>query len=399
MNKLKILILHNDLRVYWKRRLQFLHEFLKTKDIEFTAIEIFGVGSPYDFDLSKDTEPWRICLFPALTDDQLTKSKIEAAVFSKLAEINPDIIIAGSIAFYSGALGLRWAKQNNRKFIMFDDAKPSNVKRNFLVQGIKNLITRQIDALWLPSDDYDKEYEALYSKSRFFYFYGYNCIDNQLFNQQGEKKSDHKKIISVARLVPIKNYENLLNAWKFVEMNDDAYELIIIGDGAAFKELNSLANTINLKRVRFLGSIDNDKLPQYLNEADAFVLPSWSESWALVVNEAMAAGLPVLLSNKINSANTLLKENENGFSFSPGNVKEIQQKLIDFIQLPDTAKREMSENALKTISGMDFNNMGSELLGAINFLESTPNKPVKLAAKIALKLWRGRYNTNSWDKL
>lgn len=399
MNNLNILILHNDLRVYWKRRLQFLHEFLKSKNISFTAIEIFGVGSPYHFDVSKGAESWSVCLFPATPENQLTKSEIKDAVFSKLTEINPDIIIAGSIAFYSGALGLRWAKQNNRKFIMFDDAKPSNVKRNLVVQGIKNLITSQVDALWLPSDEYDKEYEVLYSKKKFFYFYGYNCIDNQLFKLQGEKKVNNKKIVSVARLVPIKNYENLLKAWKFVEKNDDAYELIIIGDGPALKELNSLVNTLNLKRVRFLGTIDNDKLPQYLNEADAFILPSWSESWGLVVNEAMAAGLPVLLSNKINAANTLLKENNNGFSFIPGDVNDIQQKLIEFIHLSDPAKKEMSDNALKTISRMDYNNMGSELLKAISFLQSIPNKRVKLPAKIAGNLWRGRYNTNGWDNL
>ena len=282
---------------------------------------------------------------------------------------------------------------------MFDDAKPSNVKRNSLVQAVKNLITRQVDALWLPSDEYDKEYEALYSKKEFFYFYGYNCIDNQLFKQQVEKKVDHKKIVRVARLVPIKNYENLLKAWKFVEKDDNAYELIIIGDGPAIKELNNLVSTLNLKRVRFLGSIDNDKLPQYLNDADAFILPSWSESWGLVVNEAMAAGLPVLLSNKINAANTLLKENDNGFSFSPGDVNNIQQKLMEFIHLSDPAKKEMSDNALKTISRMDYNNMGSELLKAISFLQAMPNKRVKLPAKIAVNLWRGRYNTNGWDNL
>jgi glycosyltransferase involved in cell wall biosynthesis len=220
-----------------------------------------------------------------------------------------------------------------------------------------------------------------------------------LFKPQGEKKINNKKIVCVARLVPIKNCENLLKAWKFVEANDDVYELIIIGEGPAFKELNNLVNTMNLNRVRFLGAVENDKLPQYLNEADAFILPSWSESWGLVVNEAMAAGLPVLLSNKINAANTLLKENDNGFSFSPADVKDIQQKLIDFIHLSDPAKKEMSDNALKTISRMDYNNMGSELLKAISFLQSIPNKRVKLPAKIAGNLWRGRYNTNGWDNL
>ena len=103
--------------------------------------------------------------------------------------------------------------------------------------------------------------------------------------------------------------------------------------------------------------------------------------------------------NKINAANTLLKENDNGFSFSPGDVNNIQQKLMEFIHLSDPAKKEMSDNALKTISRMDYNNMGSELLKAISFLQAMPNKRVKLPAKIAVNLWRGRYNTNGWDNL
>jgi hypothetical protein len=48
---------------------------------------------------------------------------------------------------------------------------------------------------------------------------------------------------------------------------------------------------------------------------------------------------------------------------------------------------------------MDYNNMGSELLNAISFLEAMPNKRVRLPAKIAINLWRGRYNTNGWDTL
>jgi hypothetical protein len=176
---MKVLILHTDLRVYWKRRIHFLRDFLKTRGIELYAVEIFGKGSPYDFDPYSRTEKWWDCLFPTQGFDELSQIEIKSAVFNKLKNINPDVVIGGSIVFSSGALGLRWAKRNKKKFIMFDDAKPSRVKRNSLVQSVKNLITEQVDAIWLPSDEYDQEWGALYDKRKIHFFYGFDCIDNK----------------------------------------------------------------------------------------------------------------------------------------------------------------------------------------------------------------------------
>lgn len=393
------MILHNDLRVYWRRRLIYLHNFLESKEIDLYAIELFGKGSPYDFDPFNKTELWWDCLFPANSNNELSKYQIKDSIFSKLDEINPDIIIAGSIVFYSGALGIRWAKRNKKKFIMFDDGKPSLIKRNFLVQTIKNLITNQIDALWLPSDEYDKEYTLLYSKKRVRYFYGYNCIDNQLFKVNDQKKFNNNKIICIARLVPIKNIQNLLRAWMFVEENNDSNTLIILGDGPLLPELKDFAKSNKLNRVAFLGAIANEKIPEYLYEADAFILPSLGESWGLVVNEAMAAGLPVLLSNKINAAGTLLKGGINGYTFNPDDLGEMQEKIIDFINLSDSAKKEMSANSLKVIDSMSYENMGNELLKTIFFLKTKQNKYTSLLPYIAINLWYGRYNTLGWDRV
>ena len=336
-------------------------------------------------------------MFPDHSVEELTKYQIGDKVFAKLDEIKPDIIIGGSIVFYSGALGLRWAKKNKKKFIMFDDAKPSWVKRGKIVQGIKNLITNQIDGLWLPSTEYDTEYAALYSKKKIHYLYGYNCIDNELFKFKDEKKSDNNKIICVGRLVPKKNVQNLLNAWKFVEDNNRSNTLVILGDGPLLKDLKAFAQSIGLQKVTFLGVVPNDKIPQYLYEADAFIAPSLYESWGLVVNEAMAAGLPVLLSDKINAAHTLLKDGVNGYIFDPADEAAMQQKLLDFINLPLSAKNEMSASSLKIISEMNYENMGSELLKAVEVLKKQPFKNPGLLAKWIINRWYGRYNTAGWD--
>ena len=389
--------MHNDLRVYWRRRLLFLRDFLKSKDTDLYAVELFGKGSPYDFDPFSKTEAWWDCLFPSNSFNELSKYQIKDKVFAKLDEINPDVIIAGSIVFYSGALGLRWAKKNKKKFIMFDDAKPSWVKRNFVVQAIKNLITSQIDALWLPSDEYDKEYTALYSKKKIHYLYGYNCVDNELFRFKDQKKLDNNKIITVGRLVPKKNVENLLSAWKFVEAHNDTYTLVILGDGPLFPELKNFARSNKLKRVEFLGMVPNDKIPEHLFNADAFISPSLYESWGLVANEAMAAGLPILLSDKFNAAGTLLKDGVNGYIFDPYNLAAIQQKLMDFIGLPLPAKKEMSANSLKIIGGMGYENMGDQLLTTLNLLQAKPAKKPWLLPQVVINLWYGRYTTFGWD--
>lgn len=395
---MKVLIMHTDLRVYWKRRIYFLRDFLASHGIELYAVELFGKGSPYDFEPYSHSEKWWDCLFPTKSFGQLSQIRIKKAVFKKLKKVNPDVVIAGSIVFSSGALGLRWAKRNKKKFIMFDDAKPSRVKRNALVQSVKNLITRQVDAFWFPSDEYDEEWGALYSKDDIHFFYGFDCIDNDLFKPKGEKKLDNGKIICVSRLVEKKNIPVLLESWKLIEQNNDFYKLVIVGDGPELNRLKEMARSLNLKRVEFTGAIANENLPKYLHAADAFILPSLDESWGLVVNEAMAAGLPLLLTNKINAAATLLKDGVNGYFINVDNPTDMKLQLLVFINLPLAAKKEMSDNSLRIIGEMDFQYMGSQLLKTLKILEKEPPKPLNFLPHFIINLWYGQFNTKGWDK-
>jgi glycosyltransferase involved in cell wall biosynthesis len=393
----KVLILNNDLRVYWKRRISYLHKYLAENNIQFYAVELFGKGSPYAFDPYDNSENWWSCLFPENDFSELSKDIIAQKIYDKLNEINPDVVIGGSIVFFSGAIGLRWARQHKKKFIMFDDGKPSDIKRNKLVQFVKDTLIKQADALWLPSEDYDAEYP--YVDADTVLFHGFNCIDNDQFKFKDKKTVDHNSIICVARLVPIKNIDKLLRAWKIIEDSGTVYKLNIIGNGPLYKSLTQLASTLHLKSVTFLGAINNNDLPIQLYNADAFILPSYSESWGLVVNEAMAAGLPVLLSNKINAGHALLQDDINGYSFNPNNVNDIGETLLKFITLDIAAKKQMSVNSLKIVNNMSYQNMGQELLAAINKLNTQKIKSPGIIANIFIKMWSGNYNTTGWDKL
>ena len=395
---MRVLILHNDFRVYWKGRLTYLKKFLNSKNVDFYAIELFGKGSPYIFDSYDNIEKWWTCIFPDASNKQVAIRDLEKALFAKLDEINPDVVIAGSIVFYSGALGIRWAKHNNKKFVMFDDAKPSQVKRNFFVRWVKNQIIKQVDGLWLPSEHYYSEYSNL-DRNRTIFFSGYSTIDNQLFKFKNQREITHKVIICVARFVPIKNLNNLLKAWKLVESKVADYKLVIIGDGPEFEKLNLLSTQLGIKTILFLGAIPNSDIPTYFFNANAFILPSYSESWGLVVNEAMAAGLPVLLSNRINANESLLQEGINGFSFNPLSISDISDKILDYLNADEEVKKAMSENSLKIVNTMSYEVMGEELLKALPEIMNNSNDRPNFIARCIINFWDGKYNTASWDKL
>jgi glycosyltransferase involved in cell wall biosynthesis len=362
------------------------------------AIELFGKGSPYTFDTVNDTQSWWTCLFPHNNAADLSKFDIRKVLHVALDALQPDIVIGPSIVFFPGALGISWTKKNRKKFIMFDDAKPSQVKRNFVVQKIKNIITSQVDSLWLPSKSYAQEY-AYFQDKGIPFFYGFSCIDNDFFNPITHSQPVKKDIICVARLVPIKNIDNLLRAWQLIERQNTGYRLVIVGNGPQEAYLKQLLLDLSIKTVEFIDAVDNKTLPAYFKSSDAFILPSLSETWGLVVNEAMAAGLPVLLSGRINAAHDLLQEGINGFGFDPVNVNAIYNTILKYINTDGLLKKQMGNASLKLVNAFSFGKMGKQLADELTKLYAKPYISPGIIAATIISLWYGRYNTAGWDEI
>jgi glycosyltransferase involved in cell wall biosynthesis len=102
-------------------------------------------------------------------------------------------------------------------------------------------------------------------------------------------------------------------------------------------------------RVITPGFVQYPELPTYYGLAEAFVLPSTTEQWGLVVNEAMAAGLPVLVSNRCGCAADLVHEGRNGYTFDPYDVDELAGLLVR-ISSDDCSRKAMGEAGKEIIS-------------------------------------------------
>jgi len=137
------------------------------------------------------------------------------------------------------------------------------------------------------------------------------------------------RFLYVGRLSAEKNLMLLLKAFKTCPQ----YRLTIIGQGPAFEKLKQQAPA----NVSFLGHIANDKLGQYYQDHNVFILPSLKEPWGLVVEEALYYGLPTLVSTHVGARIDLVEQYQAGLVFEPNNVEDllaaIKQVEIDFAKL------------------------------------------------------------------
>lgn len=141
-------------------------------------------------------------------------------------------------------------------------------------------------------------------------------------------KENDTVFLFVGKLEPIKDPLTLLNAF-FALKEKVNVKLIFIGEGPLKKELQELAK--GMANIYFLGFQNQSQMPSVYALSDVLLLPSISETWGLVVNEAMAAGKAVVASDKVGCAADLIQEGVNGYTFAAGNYKALAavlQKLI-----------------------------------------------------------------------
>ncbi len=138
-----------------------------------------------------------------------------------------------------------------------------------------------------------------------------------------EERKEVKDFVYVGRLIEVKNLSLLINVFNKLPN----LTLTIIGFGEDEEKLKNLANN----NIKFLGAIPNKELIVYYRALDAFVLPSKSETWGLVVEEALNNGLPVIVSDKVGCRDDLVTK-ETGIVFdhsSSDSLKEAVLKMTD----------------------------------------------------------------------
>jgi glycosyltransferase involved in cell wall biosynthesis len=159
-----------------------------------------------------------------------------------------------------------------------------------------------------------------------------------------------------SKLQPRKRAQDLIRAFGKIADDPKARRpyLLIAGDGELRDELQALAADAPADSIHFLGFRTQSELPPLYDICDVFVLPSNTEPWGLVTNEAMTAGRAIIATTEVGSAQDLVQDGENGFIIEPGDIDSLASHLLSLFTDQDLCDR-MGQKSLEIIENWDFN--------------------------------------------
>jgi glycosyltransferase involved in cell wall biosynthesis len=177
-----------------------------------------------------------------------------------------------------------------------------------------------------------------------------------------------RRLLYVGQLVERKGllpFLRILSRWA-KEHPGRGIEMWFAGDGPLRPALESM-ETDSLS-LRFLGHVSYEQLPEIYASADLLVLPTLADEWALVVNEAMGLGVPVLGSLYSQAVNDLVEDGMNGWTFYPDRPEDVYSVLDHAMQTPPDALRRMREAAVSKMLDLTPDKVADRFVEVISFV-------------------------------
>lgn len=297
-----------------------------------------------------------------------------------------------------------WAIANEVSLVVCSDSTYDDEMRRWPKEAIKRRILTAFDAALVAGKRAQRYLEILGVGSDRI-FHPWDVVDNDHFEGGAEiaraaEAQTRTRLgvkgpffLCVARFVPKKNLAGLLVSYAdyCAIAGEEAWPLLLSGDGILREQLSALALRLGLaSRVRFLGVVAYADLPAYYGLAGAVVLPSKSEQWGLVVNEAMAAGAPVVVSSRCGCSPELVKDGQTGSSFEPDVPGALRDSLCAIAALPLEKRMSMGRRSREVVAGFTPDAFARGLEAAISHALSHPRRRAPWATRVVLQMMAKR---------
>ena len=255
---------------------------------------------------------------------------------------------------------------------------PKMAAKKIFFAGLRDLI----DGV-LVTGTLNRDYWRHYMGEHFPLFLLPYAVDNEWFEEQtrlaAPKRSELQAELNLDPAQPVILFASKLQTRKHCDDLVAAYArlgsggaephpyLLIVGNGEERVALERQVSALGLTRVRFCGFRNQSEMPRFLDLATVFVLPSRHEPWGLIVNEAMNAGVPVIVSDDVGCHPDLVTDGVEGFVYPVRDVDALTLALRRVLATPETAAA-MGRRALQRISAWGFEQDVAGLKQAIAFV-------------------------------
>lgn len=311
------------------------------RQIECTFIELCSEYEGWKAGDVRDPGAVRhICLFPRRTFQELNKRQLWASLQRELERLRPNAVFLPGYDSSCVRKAARWAKVHAAASVLCMDTWAETWKRYRAKEFVKRLIVkRSFDAAFVAGERAAHYAETL-GIPRHCIWRGWDVVDNDHFaagakaaradpGLRGNLGLPDNYAIYLGRFVPQKNLPTLIQAFADYRRRGGAMNLVLVGYGPMRDQLEATIGTLGVRdAVQLRPKATYDELPALYGLAEYAILPSVSETWGLVVNEAMAAGVPVLVSDRCGCAPELCRTGVNGFVFPHSDAVRLTDLML-----------------------------------------------------------------------
>lgn len=283
---------------------------------------------------------------------------VNTRIIPRLWRAEPDVVIVGGWQHPTIWMAMLIAGMRGTRRIVWSESTLRDDRRSTpLKERIKRWVVGMADGFIVPGSAH-REYLLSLGAPDDRIWLAPNAVDNQHFARVGPDSSSiwsqigltgsppGSIVLYVGRLRDEKGIPELLDA---AERLGDRATVVIVGDGPDRARYERECERRGLRNVVFAGFHDQEVLPSLYQVADIFVLPTHSDPWGLVLNEAMAAGLPVVCADAAGAVPDLVRDGENGITVPSGDVGRLTAALTHLIENPDV-RTGMGERSLEIVA-------------------------------------------------
>ena len=310
------------------------------------AMEMFARDSDYEWaPVAGGQEPFeRYTALDCASAEGRRSRTLKADVWRALDGISPDVLVVNGWGHCESRASLAWCRRRGRAAVLLSDSTYEDAPRSWHRELYKRWLVKGCRSAFVAGTPQARYAERLGIPPEHIFHPGSCVVDNDYWHARSEETREaaaelreeydlpEQYFLCVARYVPKKNVPFLVRSYARYrqEAGTGAFGLVLCGSGPEEMAAREAVSALALGgSVRLSGFQQIDALPAFHGLASCFVMPSsGNEQWGLVVNEAMACGLPVLVSRACGCAEDLVLEGVNGYTFDPRNEGELAELML-----------------------------------------------------------------------
>ena len=313
-------------------------------------------------------------LLPETSWREANHLQLARLLWAHLSRLDPEVVLVPGYYTLPAIAAALWARLHGRASVLMTESTVYDHERTGWKESFKSFGMRQLFSWAVSGGRAHVDYleQLRFPAKRIASFY--DVVDNDFFRtgtealrQQASGAKAHglpdaPYFLYVGRLAPEKNVSGLLESWLAYRRGGGSWPLILVGDGPEAAHLKAAAEASPYAAdVLFPGLKSSRKLLPYYAFAGCFVIASTREPWGLVVNEAMASSLPVLVSTRCGCAPDLITPGLNGFCFDPANPEALTALLTRVGNVSSLQRTRMGAVSAEIISNFSPAHFGRSI--------------------------------------